>query len=98
MKEAKARGVKLGGLRDKTMKRNEVVKANANDRAERIRAIIMPMRDSKKTMRDIAAALNAANVQTARGGVWGPSTVEATVDRLTAADSAASHGQTLTPK
>ncbi|WP_394198707.1 recombinase family protein [Litoreibacter albidus] len=79
LKEAKACGVKLGGLRDKTMKRNEVVKANVNDRAERIRAIIMPMRDSKKTVRDIAAALNAANDQTARCGVWGPSTVKATI-------------------
>jgi len=89
LKEAKARGVKLGGLRDKTMKRNKVVKAQANDRAERIRAIIVPMRNAKKTMRDIAAALNAADVQTARGGTWGPSTVKATLDRLTAADNAA---------
>ena len=83
--EAKARGRKLGGLRDATMKRNAVAKANADDRAERVRAIITPMRNGKKTMRQIADALNAAQVQTARGGAWGPSAVKYTLDRLGAA-------------
>lgn len=34
--EAKANGKKLGGLRDATMKRNEVLKANAKARAEKV--------------------------------------------------------------
>jgi len=79
---AKERGVKLGGLRDKTMQRNAAVKANADNRAERIREIIVPMREAGKTLRQIADALNAANVQTARGGAWGPSGVKNTLDRL----------------
>lgn len=82
--EAKARGVKLGGLRDKTMKRNAVASADANARAEKVRAIVMPLRASGATMRQIADALNAAKVQTARGGTWGPSSVKYTLDRLTA--------------
>ncbi len=85
---AKSRGVKLGGLRDKTMKRNKVVKANADARAERVREIIEPMRDAGKTLRQIADALNAADVQTARGGVWGPSGVKHTLDRLAKIEAA----------
>lgn len=88
LKEAKARGVKLGGLRDKTMKRNEAVKAEAESRAERIRGIIMPMSEAKMPMRKIADALNTANVTTARGGAWGPSSVKYTLDRLLDADNA----------
>jgi DNA invertase Pin-like site-specific DNA recombinase len=85
---AKSRGVKLGGLRDKTMQRNKVVKANADARAERVREIIEPMRDAGKTLRQIADALNAADVQTARGGVWGPSGVKHTLDRLAKIEAA----------
>lgn len=85
---AKERGVKLGGLRDKTMKRNAALKANADNRAERIREIVVPMREAGKTLRQIADALNAANVQTARGGVWGPSGVKNTLDRLDKANVA----------
>ena len=44
--EAKARGVKLGGLRDKTMRRNEAVRANAKARAEKVRGIVVPLREA----------------------------------------------------
>lgn len=82
--EAKRRGTKLGGLRDATMRRNEAVKANALARAERAGAIILPMREAGKTLAQIADALNASGVATARGGSWHPAQVKRTIDRLEA--------------
>lgn len=81
--EAKAKGRKLGGMRDKTMKRNEAVKQNANRRAENIAGIILPLRDAGKTLREIAAELDRAGVQTARGGSWSATQVQRTLARVT---------------
>jgi DNA invertase Pin-like site-specific DNA recombinase len=80
--EAKARGVKLGGLRDATMKRNLYVKTFALDRAKRVESIIVPLRRGGATLQDIANALNAASVPTARGGQWYPAQVRRTLERL----------------
>jgi DNA invertase Pin-like site-specific DNA recombinase len=82
LKEARARGVKLGGLRDTTMKRNEVVKAQAQARAEGWRGIVDPMHKARSSLREIAAALNSAGVRTARGGAWHPQAVARVVERL----------------
>jgi DNA invertase Pin-like site-specific DNA recombinase len=89
LKEAKARGVVLGGLRDATMKRNEVVKAQADDRAEALRAIVMPLRQANATLQAIADALNSAKIATARGGQWYPTSVKNMLDRLEKAQEAA---------
>jgi DNA invertase Pin-like site-specific DNA recombinase len=80
--EAKARGQILGGLRDATMRRNEVVKANAQARAAKVEGIIRPLREAGKTLQQIAEELNLAGVQTARGGAWHASQVKRTLDRL----------------
>jgi DNA invertase Pin-like site-specific DNA recombinase len=80
--EAKARGVKLGGLRDKTMKRNIALKQNAQDRAERLRSLIEPMVNNATSLRDMAKALNEAGIETARGGTWGAVQVSRLVSRL----------------
>lgn len=82
--EAKARGTKLGGLRDKTMQRNKAVQANAVARAENVAGIIVPLREAGKPLREIADHLNRAGVQTARGGRWQPSQVKRVLDRLEA--------------
>jgi DNA invertase Pin-like site-specific DNA recombinase len=82
LKEAAARGVKLGGLRDATMKRNEVVKAQADDRAEKLRGIVMPLRQANATLQAIADALNNAKIETARGGQWYPTSVKNMLDRM----------------
>lgn len=82
LQEAKARGVKLGGLRDATMKRNEVVKAQAQERAEAWRGVVGPLHGAGKSLREIADALNAVGIKTARGGAWHPTTVQRVVDRL----------------
>ncbi|MEN9419347.1 MAG: hypothetical protein RI988_2967 [Pseudomonadota bacterium] len=80
--EAKARGVKLGGLRDATMKRNLHVKTFALERAKRVENVIVPLRQGGATLQAIADALNAASVPTARGGQWHPAQVQRTLERL----------------
>jgi DNA invertase Pin-like site-specific DNA recombinase len=82
LQEAKARGQKLGGMRDKTMKRNEVVKANAVARAENVAGIVKPLREAGRSLREIAAHLDKAGVPTARGGTWTAAQVKRTLDRL----------------
>jgi len=80
--EAKARGVKLGGMRDKTMQRNIVVKKNAQDRAERLRGLVGPMVADGLALRTMAVALTEAGVSTARGGEWTAMQVSRIVQRL----------------
>ncbi|MGY5800594.1 recombinase family protein [Rhizobium sp. LEGMi12c] len=67
---AKQQGRKLGGLRDKTMKRNAAIQQKANAEAGKLITIIGPMRDGGKTLTAIAEALNTMGVATSRGGVW----------------------------
>lgn len=83
--EAKARGTRLGGMRDKTMQRNAAIQANAKARAEKVAGIVMPLRDAGKPLREIAEHLNRAGVQTARGGSWQASQVKRVLDRLSPA-------------
>lgn len=80
--EAKSRGTKLGGLRDKTMKRNIAVQVNAHARAQKLAGMIIPMRAAGKPLREIADHLNKAGVQTARGGLWQASQVMRILSRL----------------
>lgn len=80
--EAKARGVKLGGLRDKTMQRNAAIQANAAARAQKVAGIVIPLREAGKPLQEIADHLNVAGVPTARGGSWQPSQVKRVLDRL----------------
>ena len=84
LREAKARGVQLGGLRDATRARNAAVQANAKARAEKVAGIVTPLRDRGATLREIAAQLDAAGVPTARGGSWQASQVKRVLDRLSA--------------
>lgn len=81
---AKAKGVKLGGLRDKTLKRNEVLKANARARAEKVASLIKPLKEAGKPLREIAAHLDKAGVPTARGGHWSASQIKRVLDRVAA--------------
>ena len=75
---------KLGGLRDKTGRRNAAVKANAQRRADRVAGLVLPLREAGRTMREIAAELDRAGVKTARGGTWQASQVKRVLDRLSA--------------
>jgi DNA invertase Pin-like site-specific DNA recombinase len=80
--EAKANGVKLGGLRDKTNNRNKVYKKQALQRAEKTRKIIEPMYRSGSTYSDIADALNSAGLVTARGCNYQKTTVMRAIKTL----------------
>ncbi len=82
LRQAKERGVKLGGLRDATMQRNKVIQTQANKRADKLESVVVPMRQQGASLRDIAAALSKAGVQTARGGQWQASQVKRVLERL----------------
>lgn len=84
---AKARGVKLGGLRDATGKRNAAIQADAQGRAAKIADLVQPLRAAGKTLRQIAEALNAGAVPTARGGKWSAAQVMRVIDRLEKAEA-----------
>ena len=80
--EAKARGVALGGLRDKTMKRNLVRLEQANKEAEKLRCLIEPMIERRDTLSKMADSLNKAGVTTSRGGKWYPQSIKRVIERL----------------
>src|SRR6202035_2387490 len=75
---AKARGVKLGGpkLAQARKVAIETIEAVADNRAANVLPIIQEIqRAGATTLREIATALNARGVQTARGGQWYAMTV-----------------------
>lgn len=73
---------KLGGLRDATMKRNAVLKEQADQRAGKLAGIVLPLRDRGSSLREIATALNAAGLATPRGGEWQAVQVKRLLERL----------------
>ncbi|MEO9574941.1 MAG: recombinase family protein [Roseobacter sp.] len=87
LKEAKAKGVKLGGLRDKTIKRNEAIQGQADSFASHIYPTIKRFRDSGMTLKDCADELNRLGIETARGGKWYDTTVRNALSRCTVAPS-----------
>ena len=84
LKEAKAKGVKLGGLRDKTMKRNKVLKEQAKARAMKLEGIVLPMKERGDSLRQIAVALTEAGITTSRGAPqWQAVQVKRVMDIIT---------------
>lgn len=70
LRAAKARGVKLGGMRDATMKRNVALKAKTDREAFKVLKIIGPMRETGRTLEAIAETLQDTGIATSRGGTW----------------------------
>ena len=64
MKAAKARGVVLGGLRDKGVE----LQREARERAEQLRDVFTELGDL--SARKTAAVLNARGIRTPEGGKW----------------------------
>lgn len=58
------------------------MQANALARAEKVASMNQPMRRQGASLRQIAYALNAASVPTARGGQWQASQVKRVLHRL----------------
>ena len=72
---AKARGVKLGGVRPNQEKSRTSLIKIADDNAMRVKTIIKDYRASGKAYRYIANQLNTLSVPTANGGKWYDTTV-----------------------
>ena len=70
LKEAKARGVKLGGLRAGTAERNAGATMTAKTSAEQFRAEFEEMTRNGYSMSKMADSLNRRNIKTAKGGNW----------------------------
>jgi DNA invertase Pin-like site-specific DNA recombinase len=84
LEAARVRGVFLGGpkIAEARVTVEQVIKANADAHAQNVRPIIDAIRKSgANTVREIAAALNARGIATARGGRWHPSTVQGVLAR-----------------
>ena len=82
---AKARGVKLGGPRtaDQYERAGEAATRQADDFAASVAPILADVRKAGATsLREIADALNARGVKTARGRHWRPTSVKRLINRL----------------
>jgi DNA invertase Pin-like site-specific DNA recombinase len=86
----KAQGKVLGGpkLPEAREAAQVVIKANADKSAANVLPIIRAVQKAgAETLRDIADALNARGIPTARGGQWHATTVKNVLDRPTARNS-----------
>lgn len=82
LRAAKDRGVKLGGLRDATMKRNAAVQEKANGEAQRLIKVIGPLREAGQSLAKIAETLNDMGIVTPRGGSWSAVQVSRVIERV----------------
>jgi len=80
---AKARGVKLGGLRGGTKKANAARRQKATADAERLRPLLTSLQSQGATLQSMASALEKAGVKTSGGrDSWAPMQVKRALDRL----------------
>lgn len=79
---ARARGVKLGGLRPNTITRNDAARERAQAGTERLRPVLTAMAAQGASLREMSAALAAAGTVTKAGNPWSPSTVKLQLQRL----------------
>lgn len=86
LREAKARGVKLGGYREGHKAHHEAIRASADKNASRVAQTVLSRRAVGATYAAIAGELNALGVPTARGGSWYATTVRNYEKRLQATE------------
>ncbi len=79
---AKAKGVQLGGLRDKTNARNIAKRKQADEFAAKIWVVIEPMHQSGLNYSQIARRLTSLNIKTATGREFAPRTVKNIISRM----------------
>lgn len=79
--EAKVRGVKLGGLRENTARRNAALAEQADSHAEKVWPTVKAYREAGRTLQETAEQLNLLGIPTARGGQWYASTVRNVIQR-----------------
>lgn len=81
LRAAKERGVKLGGMRDATMKRNVAVQAKADAEAAKVMKVVRPMVAAGTSLNQIARTLDEMGIATSRGGAWTAKQVSRVVAR-----------------
>lgn len=79
---ARARGVKLGGLRAGTITRNDGARDRATAESERLRPVLEPMAARGQSLRAMAAALAGLGITTRSGQPLSPSGVKNHLQRL----------------
>lgn len=79
---AKARGVKLGGLRPNTLTRNDAARDRATAEAEKLRGVLAPMAATGLSLRQMAAALAGAGKVNRKGAPLAAVQVARLLDRL----------------
>ena len=82
MAAAKARGVRFGGIRPGTLKRNDAARDRAQADAERLRPLLSALASQGASLRTMADALAAAGTTTRSGQPLSPSTVRLQLQRL----------------
>jgi DNA invertase Pin-like site-specific DNA recombinase len=82
MAAAKARGVRFGGVRPGTLKRNDAARARATADAERLRPLLSALQAQGASLRVMAEALAAAGTTTRNGLPLSASTVKLQLQRL----------------
>ena len=82
LREAKVRGMKLGGYRDGHKAHHQAISAAADRNASRVAQTILSRRAAGATYAAIADELNALGVSTARAGAWYGTTVRNYEKRL----------------
>lgn len=79
---AKARGVKLGGLRSGTLKTNDAARAKAAAEAENLRPLLVALQSQGATLRQMGEALAGAGRTTRNGQPLSPTQIKRLLQRL----------------
>ena len=82
LEAARARGVKLGGLRPSTLRENTAARDRAAASAEKLRPILAPLAASGMSLRAMAQALAAAGTVNRNGAPLAAVQVARLLDRL----------------
>lgn len=82
LQAAKARGVKLGGMRDATMQRNVALSQYTDAFAEKHRGLLEGLVAQGKSLRSMASSLNASGLKTTTGKEFTAVQVSRLIDRL----------------
>ena len=80
--EKKASGAVLGGLRDKTNRRNKQKFETANKHAEKMWSLVGPLVDQGLSYRSIANRLNSMHIRSSNGGRFYSQTVKNIINRV----------------
>ncbi|AID30568.2 recombinase family protein [Mesorhizobium jarvisii] len=75
---------RIGGLRDKTMKRNDAIQEKARGEAEKAMKVIGPLKAARQSLSAMASTLNDMGVPTSRGGRWTAKQVSRVLERVSA--------------